>query len=107
MISLIENYITNRKNLFKIFVLIDCKIGIKNFDIDIIDKICFAEKKFSIILTKIDKCAISFVEKQRVSIGSLIKNYGENFEEIFTSSSKKNKGILNIQKNIFNLSKKQ
>ena len=34
--SLIENYLINRENLRRVFVLIDCKIGIKDSDIDIL-----------------------------------------------------------------------
>ena len=73
--SLIEDYIINRNNLIKIFVLIDCKIGIKNTDIDMFDKIGETYKKFSIILTKIDKCSINFVKNQSNSLVSLAKNY--------------------------------
>ena len=103
--SLIEDYIINRNNLIKIFVLIDCKIGIKNTDIDMFDKIGETNKKFSIILTKIDKCSINFVKNQSNSLVSLAKNYNKNFVEIFNVSSIKNLGIIDIQKKIFNLSK--
>ena len=34
---LIESYISNRTNLVKIFVLIDCKVGVKNSDINMFD----------------------------------------------------------------------
>ena len=102
---LIESYIINRINLKKIFILIDCKVGIKNLDIDILDLVTVANKSFSIILTKIDKCSQNFVQNQSNSIVSLMKNYKQNFKEIFASSATKNQGIIDIQKNIFNLSK--
>ena len=57
---------------------------------------------FSIILTKIDKCSSSFVTNQEESIKTLMKNYKKNFKLIFSSSIKKNQGILDIQKEIFN-----
>jgi len=88
-----------------VFVLIDCKVGIKDSDIDILDIISEANKKFSIILTKIDKCAIHFVDRQNISLLSLLKNYKSRFNKIFSSSSSKNIGIIDIQKEIFNLSK--
>ena len=53
-----------RSNLKKVFVLIDCKVGIKNIDIDFLDIINESNKDFSIILTKIDKCPKSFIENQ-------------------------------------------
>ena len=103
--NLIESYISNRDNLIKIFILIDCKVGIKNSDIDIFDFVASSNKNFSIVLTKIDKCSTDFIKKQMGSIVTLMKNYKKNFMDIFASSSKKNNGILDIQKDIFNLSK--
>ena len=103
--DLIEFYITNRENLAKVFVLIDCKVGIKSSDIDIFDLITSSNKNFSIVLTKTDKCSIKFIQSQMASIVTLMQNYKKNFMDIFASSSKKNNGILDIQKDIFNLSK--
>ena len=107
LFQLINNYIINRNNLIEIFVLIDCKIGIKDSDIDILDTISEANKKFSIILTKTDKCSIKFVSEQSKSLLSLVKNYKSQFNKIFSSSCSKNVGIIDIQKEIFNLSKVQ
>ena len=103
--NLIESYISNRDNLIKIFILIDCKVGIKNSDIDIFDLITSSNKNFSIVLTKTDKCSIKFIQSQMASIFTLMKNYQKNFIKIYASSSKNNNGILDIQKDIFNLSK--
>ena len=103
--NLIESYIANRENLIKVYVLIDCKVGIKSSDIDIIDLITSSNIKFSIVLSKIDKCSHDFSQKQNLSILSLMKNYNNNFMQIFSISNKNNKGILDIQKDIFNLSK--
>ena len=103
--NLIESYISNRDNLIKIFILIDCKVGIKNSDIDIFDLITSSNKNFSIVLTKTDKCSIKLIQSQMASIVTLMQNYKKNFMDIFASSSKKNNGILDIQKDIFNLSK--
>ena len=104
--DLIESYIADRENLAKVFVLIDCKVGIKGSDIDIFDLITSCNKNFSVILTKTDKYSISLIQIQMASILSLMKNYNTNFIKIFSSSSKKNNGILDIQKDIFNLSKR-
>ena len=47
--NLIEDYLINRENLKLVFVLIDCKVGIKDSDIDILDIINESNKDFSII----------------------------------------------------------
>tara|TARA_Y100000739_G_C20389720_1_gene365021 strand:+ start:51 stop:677 length:627 start_codon:yes stop_codon:yes gene_type:complete len=103
--NLIESYLINRLNLKQIFVLIDCKVGIKDSDIDILDLISENNKHFSIILTKVDKCALNYIDTQKESLLSLLKNYKLHFCNIFSSSSAKNIGIVDIQKEIFNLTK--
>ena len=83
----------------------DCKVGIKNIDIDIFDTITNSNKLYSIILTKVDKCSDNFINKQKNSLISLMNNYPNNFSNIYVTSNKKNIGITDIQKDIFNLSK--
>ena len=102
---LIEDYILKRQNLIKIYVLVDCGIGIKDIDIDIFDIIVNSNKLFSIILTKVDKCSKKFSNEQKESLFSLMNNYPNNFNKIYISSNKQNIGITDIQKDIFNLSK--
>ena len=76
----------------------------KDVDIDFFDSISTADKKFSIILTKSDRCALNFIIEQQKSIFSLMRNYNKHFIKIYSTSSKKNLGIIDIQKAIFNLS---
>ena len=104
--DLIENYIEYRINLNHVFLLIDINVGIKNSDIDMFDLLCNFQKKFSIIFTKIDKCPKTFIENQKKSIISLMENYPIFFSKIFFTSSKKNFGIIDMQKEIYQISKK-
>ena len=103
--ELIKSYMIDRKNLKLVFILVDCKVGIKSSDIDFFDLISTTNNKFSIVLTKIDKCSDNFIKKQIKSIFTLMINYKQNFMQIIASSSNKNRGILDIQKKIYNLSK--
>ena len=50
--NLIESYLINRENLKQIFVLVDCKVGIKDSDIDILDIISENNKQFLYHLDK-------------------------------------------------------
>jgi len=102
---LIEAYIKDRENLSHIFVLLDAKVGIKNTDIDMLDLINFFQKKFSIVFTKIDKCSKSHIDNQNNSILSLMKNYPNIFTQTFFTSIKTNEGIIDVQKEIYRLSK--
>ena len=102
--ELIQSFIKSRIALKHVFVLIDAKVGIKSSDIDMFDLINYAEKQFSIVLTKIDKCPKSFIEKQQNSLLSLMKNYPNYFSKFFFTSSKTNQGIIDVQKSIYRIS---
>ena len=104
LIILIEDYIENRDKLSHVFLLIDAKVGIKNSDIDMLDFLNNCSKKFSIVLTKIDKISYNHTSFQKKSILSLMKNYRKTFQDIYLSETKKNKGINEIQKTIYGLS---
>ena len=105
LIILIEEYIEYRKSLDLVFLLIDAKVGIKNSDIDMMDYINNCSKKFSLVLTKIDKIPNNQREFQKKSILSIIKNYKKTFQNIYLSETKKNNGIYEIQKTIYGLLK--
>ena len=104
LIDLIEEYIENRKKLNHVFLLIDSKVGIKNSDIDMLDFLNSYSKKFSIVLTKIDKISDNHKEYHKKSILSLMRNYKKSFENIYLSETKKNNGISEIQKSIYGIS---
>ena len=104
LMLLIEDYIKKRNNLSHIYLLIDSKVGLKNSDIDMIDYINYCKKIFSIILTKIDKVSKNHINLQNKSIISLMKNYKKTFKNIYFSETKKNNGIIDIQKSIYRLS---
>ena len=101
--NLLEYYLKKRKNLKKTYILIDCKVGVKNIDIDTFDMMLDNNIPFTVILTKIDKCSKNFITKQRESILSLLQNYRKIYNDIFISSCKNHEGIIDIQKDIFAL----
>ena len=105
LMTLIEEYIENRDTLDHVFLLIDSKVGIKNSDIDMLDLLSDCSRKFSIILTKIDKISNNYLEYQKKSILSLMQNYKKSFTKIYQSETKKNNGITEIQRSIYGLSK--
>ena len=63
------------------------------------------EKNFSIVFTKTDKCSKNHIDKQNNSILSLMKNYPNFFTQTFFTSIKTNEGIIDVQKEIYQLSK--
>ena len=107
LMNLIEEYIETREKLNHVFILIDSKVGLKNSDIDMLDFINNCSKEFSIILTKIDKISKNQINFQKKSILSLMKNYNKTFDNIYLSETKKNNGIIEIQKKIYEISQKK
>ena len=103
---LIEEYIINQLNLLHVYVLIDAKVGVKNSDIDMFDLLNGSERNFSIIFTKIDKCSKSYLLNLEKSMESLMKTYAKYFKKFFFNSNKKIEGIIDIQKDIYTLSKR-
>ena len=69
-----------------------------------IDHIHRCARKFSLVLTKIDKISKNQINYQNRSMISLMKNYKKTFGNIFFSETKKNSGIIDIQKIIYEIS---
>jgi len=103
--TLIQDYIENQSELIHTYVLIDAKVGVKNSDIDMFDLLSEANRKFSIVFTKIDKCSKLYLEELENSMNSLMKSYIKYFNQFFFTSTKKFEGIIDIQKHIYTLSK--
>ena len=103
--GLIQDYIENQVKLIQAYVLIDARVGLKNSDIDMFDLLSESNRKFSIVFTKIDKCSKSYLEELENSMQSLMKSYNKHFNQLFFTSAKKFEGIIDIQKDIYALSK--
>ena len=101
--NLIKSYLIQRENLKKTYILIDCKVGIKNSDLDTFDIISDVNKSFCIVSTKIDKCSKFLINKQKNSILSLLQNFPKSSKKIFITSCKNYIGIADIQKDIYKL----
>ncbi|PPR47662.1 MAG: putative GTP-binding protein EngB [Alphaproteobacteria bacterium MarineAlpha5_Bin9] len=105
--ELIEEYFFNRVNIKKIYLLLDCRIGLKELDINLLDMINEINKNFSLILTKTDKCSKKLINQQINSCYSILKNKFNSNEKLFISSNKNFYGIKDIQQDIYKLSKLQ
>jgi GTP-binding protein len=93
------DYILNRKNLLKIFILIDIRHKPLEIDIDFIEFLISEGKKFNIIFTKADKL-------KKINLNKHCDDYFKqlNIPEInstyFICSSTRNIGISEIRKQI-------
>lgn len=97
--DLILNYLRYRKNLIRIFLLIDSKFGIKQNDEEIMEIFDALGLIFQIILTKADKKSFGIEN----SIKEIIHTHAAAFPEVIFTSSKKNEGIKQLRATIFQL----
>ena len=97
--DLILNYLRYRKNLVRIFLLIDSKLGVKPNDekiMEIFDKLGLV---FQLILTKSDKKSAGIED----SVKEIIQSHAAAFPEIIYTSSRKNDGIKQLRAAIFKI----
>ncbi len=99
---IIESYILKRKELRKIYLLIDSKTGIHENDANFIRFFEKNEINYSLVLTKIDKISNSnLIELQKLILEVLSKmRFFDN--SISLISSKDNIGLDKLRAKIFN-----
>lgn len=98
--DLISQYISNRKMLHSIFLLIDSRHGLKEIDMEAINFIESYGNHFFIVLTKIDKINNLQIKKCQKNIYDILVNKVSADKNIFTTSVKKKIGILKLKKEI-------
>ena len=101
--KLIKEYVEKRTNLNHIFLLIDAKIGIKKNDLETLFYLKDLKVPSTIILTKIDRCSKKIMEDNYKKISLILSSISPKFQTIYSTSSQKNDGIANIQKNIYSI----
>lgn len=97
--DLILNYLRHRKNLVRVFLLIDSKLGIKQNDEKVMEIFDSFGLVFQIVLTKTDKKSPGIED----SIKGIIQSHAAAFPEIISTSSKKNDGIKQLKATLFRL----
>ena len=83
------DYITNRKNLTKLFLLIDIRHEPVKSDIDYINFLIEYNIQFDIIFTKVDKLKEEVVKKKFMNYKKILIEKTYNQKYFLTSSSKK------------------
>ncbi|UWV84654.1 hypothetical protein NW066_03340 [Mycoplasmopsis felis] len=97
---MIEEYLTNRTNLFKIYLLIDSRLGITKNDENTILYLQRINLLFVLIYTKYDKLN----QRERNILNNKIKNdlVTFNIKKYFIISSENGFGIENLKNEISN-----
>ncbi len=91
---MIEGYITSRKTLRMVFVVVDAVAGPTKLDISMIHWLMHESIPFSVVVNKIDKVGALNLEAKKKEVAAELCPYTRH---IFWVSSKKNTGIKELQ----------
>lgn len=103
--NLIFSYLLSRKNLERVFLLIDSRHGIKDNDTEMMNILDKKGVLYQIILTKIDEIKQVELDKRINEINIVLKKHPALYSEILHVSSRNNVGISNIRETIFDITK--
>ncbi len=94
----IEKYLSNRRELSILFLLIDVRRSISPKDINVLEWLELNRIKYSIIITKCDKVSVKEIDLCTQSI-----NYNSNPHRILNTSARKSEGMNPLRSYILSL----
>ena len=98
--KLIYSYMSGRRNLKRIFLLIDIRHGIKSNDIEIMKLLDEAAVNYQIIFTKCDKIKGQVLENLVMEYAKSLDLQIAVYPEVIISSAQKKEGIEIIRSEI-------
>lgn len=101
--KLIFDYLLRRKNLQRVFLLIDSRHSIKENDEEMMNVLDKSGILYQIILTKIDEIKPLELKAKILEVENIFKKHPALYGEVLFASSKENLGINQIRSLIYNL----
>ncbi len=95
--QLIRDYLRGRPNLYRVFLLIDSRHGVKPNDVEIMSMLDESAVSYQIVLTKIDKQTASNLERLKEEIAEMNVKHPALHPEILQTSSKDNTGMDEVR----------
>ena len=89
---MINNYITQRRNLVTTFVLVDSRIEPQNSDLGFMDWLGESQVPFCIVFTKADKVSKAELDRNVEALKARLLEDWEELPPIFITSSEKRQG---------------
>lgn len=97
---LIYLYLTQRRNLQRVYLLIDSRHGFKSLDLEMMDLLDIEAIPYTIVLTKVDKIGPMKCQAMEEQILQGIQTRPVAFPQIFSTSSEKRNGLESLKENI-------
>lgn len=96
-------YVTSRRSMRMLFVLVDARHGLKDIDRDLFEILQQAGTPFQVILTKCDKIKTTECEKVLEQTTAGVADYLMCSPEVIVTSASKKIGMDDLQQRIFHL----
>ena len=103
--NIIYNYLLSRRNLERVFLLIDSRHSLKENDEEMMNILDSRGILYQIILTKIDEIKPTELQVKVENMNDTFKKHPALFNEVLFASSKENLGISQIRETIFDIVK--
>ncbi len=98
--ELVVDYLRHRKNLTKLYLLIDSRHGIKKIDNEYMGMLNECGVPYQIVLTKIDKISQQELQEKISSIENAFQDNPAMMHKVIACSSSKSKHISTIREDI-------
>lgn len=93
----LEEYLCNRGNLKKLFILVDSRHGLKDSDLDLMNFCDVNGIIYQVILTKADKISKSESANRKLEVAGLVTNRPAHNGEVVLTSSEKKLGMAELK----------
>lgn len=100
---LIHDYLQGRRNLARVYLLIDSRHGFKDADNDVLTTLDRAATSYQVVLTKTDQIKASDLEARIAGMQATLAVHPAAFPEILATSSEKGTGIAELRAAIVRL----
>jgi GTP-binding protein len=101
--AMIHEYLQGRRNLARVYLLIDGRHGFKDVDNDILATLDRAATSYQVVLTKTDQVPASELEGRIAEMQAALATHPAAFPEILATSSKDSDGISDLRAAIVRL----
>ncbi|KAI9271627.1 P-loop containing nucleoside triphosphate hydrolase protein [Phascolomyces articulosus] len=98
--QLMEDYISNRKTLKRVYMVIDARHGLKVADLDFLRMLDRKKVKFQIVMTKSDIPVLPQLARRIITVQDGLKGFRNAIQDVLVVSSKTGAGINQMRKEI-------
>ena len=101
--ALIHDYLQGRRNLGRVYLLIDARHGFKDTDDEVLKTLDRAAVSFQVVLTKTDAVKAAELESRVAATQAVLKPHSAAFPDVLTTSSESGDGLPELRAAIVRL----